>query len=345
MAQESTPVYVGVDLHRDTFTACFMQPDGSFSYGVYHIKLHGLEQFSKRLGKHVSIAVETTTNTEFFASLFEGQVGKFVRVNTQQFTMLRNNLKKTDKNDSHALALYLRKDMLPESRKKTELERKVQDLCHLRERRSGQKTRELNSIHDMYVRNGMKLDKDDLSSMKKLKSLDLSSFDDTDRFKIEEHIAAVFFYDKQLKEIDRKIEALAVGLKNFKILVRFKGVGTFTGAVLASMIGDISDFSTKKKLCSYFGLVPRVYQSESTCRYGRITKRGNPLARKVLIQCAWVGIRYSPQLSDFYHRIKGRRGHKRAIVATARKMLDNIYDALTHGWCEDKAMRSATGAN
>jgi len=49
---------------------------------------------------------------------------------------------------------------------------------------------------------------------------------------------------------------------------------------------------------------------------------------KILIQCSNIAIRHDDYLRSFYQRIKRRRGHKIAIVATARKMLVCIYYML-----------------
>lgn len=75
------------------------------------------------------------------------------------------------------------------------------------------------------------------------------------------------------------------------------------------------------KLAAYFAIVPRVSQSNETDHRGRITKRGNKLARTTLVQSKLIAIRYSGYLSAFYRRIKERRGAGKAIIATARKLL------------------------
>ena len=99
-----------------------------------------------------------------------------------------------------------------------------------------------------------------------------------------------------------------------------------------SAIGDVNDFETEDKLAAYFGIVPRVSQSNETDHRGRITKRGNKLVRTTLVQCTLIAIRYSGYLNSHYRRIKDRRGAGKAIIATARKLLKIIYDTLTNGW-------------
>jgi len=101
---------------------------------------------------------------------------------------------------------------------------------------------------------------------------------------------------------------------------------------LLSVIGDVNDFDDEGKLAAYFGIVPRVSNSNETQHSGRITKRGSKLGRTVLIQCALIAKRYSPYLHQYYERIKGRRGTGKAIVALARKFLGIIYQTLKNDW-------------
>ena len=103
-------------------------------------------------------------------------------------------------------------------------------------------------------------------------------------------------------------------------------------AVVFATIGDINDFETPDKLAAYFGIVPRVSQSNETDTRGRITKRGNKLVRTTLVQCTLSAIRYSGYLNSFYQKIKARRGVGKAIIATARKLLKIIFNTLKNDW-------------
>ncbi|WP_419188479.1 transposase [Stieleria bergensis] len=69
-------------------------------------------------------------------------------------------------------------------------------------------------------------------------------------------------------------------------------------------------------------MVPRQYQSGETDRNGRITKRGNPLARTILVECAWTSLRYTPWAKGVYERICGQQKtrKKKAGIALARKI-------------------------
>jgi transposase len=107
-----------------------------------------------------------------------------------------------------------------------------------------------------------------------------------------------------------------------------KGIGDKAATILLTVIGDINDFDEEGKLASYFGMVPKVHQSNETVHHGRITKKGSKIGRTTMVQCALVAIRYNPYLRNFYARLKLRRGSGKAIIATARKLLGIVYDTL-----------------
>jgi transposase len=63
---------------------------------------------------------------------------------------------------------------------------------------------------------------------------------------------------------------------------------------------------------------------------GHTTKEGNSHIRWILVEAAQHAARHGARLSQFYLRIMKRRGHNRAIVAVARKLLVTIYHVLNH---------------
>ena len=65
------------------------------------------------------------------------------------------------------------------------------------------------------------------------------------------------------------------------------GIGVKSAMGIKAVIGDISNFEDEHKLVAYAGLCPRVHNSSETVSHGGITKMGNKLIRKLLVQCAW----------------------------------------------------------
>ncbi|MDQ6803369.1 MAG: transposase [Actinomycetota bacterium] len=103
-------------------------------------------------------------------------------------------------------------------------------------------------------------------------------------------------------------------------------------ASFIAAVGNPSRFLTSRKLVAYLGLDPKVRQSgEGPARSGRISKRGSASARWALVEAAWSVVLQPGPLHAFYERTKARRGHGKAIVATARKLTVLFWCMLTRG--------------
>ena len=126
----------------------------------------------------------------------------------------------------------------------------------------------------------------------------------------------------QLEIVIKKLDA--IGKKDPRILrlLTIPGVGPRTAEILVACIDDPYRFKNGRQVAAYFGLVPRQFQSGETDRNGRITKRGNPLARTILTECAWASLRYNPWAKGVYDRICGKQKtrKKKAAIALARKI-------------------------
>jgi hypothetical protein len=110
------------------------------------------------------------------------------------------------------------------------------------------------------------------------------------------------------------------------------GVNLICAATFVAAVGDPRRFLTSRKLVAYLGLDPKVKQSgEAPARSGRISKRGSASARWALVEAAWTAVLQPGPLHAFYQRIRARRGHGKAIVATARKLAILFWCMLTRG--------------
>jgi transposase len=97
-------------------------------------------------------------------------------------------------------------------------------------------------------------------------------------------------------------------------------------------VGDPKRFLSSQKLVAYLGLDPRVRQSgDAPARSGRSSKRGSAAARWALVEAAWSVVLQPGPLHGFYDRTRARRGHGKAIVATARKLAILFWHMLTRG--------------
>src|SRR3954447_26671993 len=122
------------------------------------------------------------------------------------------------------------------------------------------------------------------------------------------------------------------------------GVNVICAATFLAAIGDLRRFHSARQLVAYLGLDPRVRQSGSEpAKGGRISKRGSASARWVLVEAAWSVVQQPGPLHAFYERLRARRGHGKAIVATARKLAALFWCMLTRG--EDYAHQQPSLTN
>jgi transposase len=325
-------VYFGVDLHTNSFTVCALSADGTEALATYQLCAADLERFRASLSPDDEIAVEATGNSAWFRQQVIGLVKRVVVVNAKQFQVIRKSVKKTDRNDARALAYYLSKDMLPETRIKSTADSELASLTHTRDLLVKQRTRLLNKIHALFNRHGIKIRKESLGSKRALEKLDIKRFSPLEQFELGIIRDQALSLTQALGKVDKQVEAAAEKLEGYEGLASIKGIGPRSAAVLLTAVGNVNDFENADKLAAYLGIVPRVSRTNDTDNRGRITKRGDKLARTTLVQCTLIAIRYSGYLNTYYRRIKDRRGAGKAIIATARKFLKIIFDTLKNKW-------------
>jgi transposase len=153
------------------------------------------------------------------------------------------------------------------------------------------------------------------------------------RFLLRLHLDQIDAIDGAIAKIDREVEA---SMAPFRTAVEqvssVPGVKTLAALQILSEIGtDMSRFATDANLVSWACICPRSDESAGKRRSTRIRK-GSPWLKATLVQCAWAATRKKDSyLNALFHRIRARRGPKKAIVAVAASILTAIYHMLKDG--------------
>ena len=321
---------MGVDLHRNRFTVCTLPGNGRAYFKTWSIGR--LEAFAKSLRADDRIAVEMTTNTRLFVRAVEGRAERTVVVDPWKFKVISASTKKTDKNDAELLAFFLSKDMLPEIRMKDKELEKLHSLAQTRDKLVKQRTQLKNKINNVFAGYGILFKREGLSSDAQLREALEYDIDPVVNVEVKVLVDQVRSLTKSIRELEEVIKKEGEKHEAHGILRSIKGIGDLGASILLSIIGDVNDFSDEKKLAAYFGIVPRVSNSNETTRSGRITKHGSKLGRTMLVQCALIAKRYSSFLAGFHERVKRRRGGGKANIALARKLLGIVYRAMKNRW-------------
>ena len=137
-------------------------------------------------------------------------------------------------------------------------------------------------------------------------------------------------------------DAAALSAAQAAALVRLKGIGQI-GAVPLCREVFYRHFNNRRELAGYFGLTPSPYNSGSMRVDQGISKVGNPRARSLAIEIAWLWVRHQPNSALtkwFVQRVGDTKGRIRriAIVALARKLMVALWRYLTTGLIPEGAI-------
>ena len=153
-----------------------------------------------------------------------------------------------------------------------------------------------------------------------------------ERETVDSAVRQVEFLDTEITEVEKLIAAEALSWPEVKRLMTVPGVNVIVAATFMAAVGDIRRFADRRKLTGYLGLDPRVRQSGAgPANHGHISKQGSSSARHALVEACWSTVRQPGPIAGFYQRIKARRGHSIAIVASARKLACLFWCLLTRG--------------
>jgi transposase len=144
------------------------------------------------------------------------------------------------------------------------------------------------------------------------------------------HLEQIDALELAIQEIETRIgELLDPFRSQVELLKTVPGIQETTARTILAEIGfDLQHFPTAGHLVSWAGLCPGSDESAGKRRSARLRK-GNPWLRTTLVQAAWAASRKKDSyLQALYHRLRARRGAKKAIVAVAASMLTSIYFML-----------------
>ena len=128
-------------------------------------------------------------------------------------------------------------------------------------------------------------------------------------------------------------------------LARLRAIGPEIASVLQHEV-FWRHFANRRQIASYVGLDPSPFASGAMCREQGISKAGNRRARRVLVELAWLWLRWQPAsaLARWYQERVGAaqgRARRTLIVALARKLLIALWRYLETGKVPDGAVLRA----
>jgi transposase len=153
------------------------------------------------------------------------------------------------------------------------------------------------------------------------------------RFLLRLHLNQIDASEAAVATIDAEVEAnLGPFRTAVELIMLIPGIKNLGAHVIVSEIGiDMSRFPSAAHLISWACICPRNDESAGKRRSNRVRKGANWL-KTTLVQCAFAAVKKKGSyLQAQFHRIRARRGPKKAIMAIVASILTAIYHMLKDG--------------
>jgi len=330
--------FVGIDLGKRTYHVAIVGGNGKVTMSNGMTYAEGRQALYKKLRPSDTVALESGGLAFIMAKEMEKAVGCTVHVlNPYRLSVIYASMKKTDKEDALKLAHILvdfSEERLPTVPVPSDKEITRRKLLASSRRVVQSRCRYINQLHGLFVSQGITtVTRKDLASAENRKKA-IALLTGIEREEAEYFCNCLKLCDDRIAKLEEQMEAEAAGDKVIEDLQTVPGVGPKIAFAFAAHVGA-ERFENAGQVSNYLGLVPRVYMSGDTVRYGSITKRGNSYLRALLVQGAWALVRANRggKLKERYEYMTLEKSisKKKAIVAIARRMAELMYTLMKDG--------------
>lgn len=324
MPEDTTTRFVGLDVHKRQITACFVDAEGKkLTTRSFVLTRARLAHFAQHVLRPTDqVALEATTNCWAVAGVLEPHVARVVVSNPLVTKAIAQSKVKTDKVDAHVLAQLLRCDFLPAVWHPDETTQRMRELTGRRAALVQQRTALRNRIHSVLAVRLIETPESLFGREGQAWLADLlPALDAQGQLLIASDLRLIEAVQQEIETLEQLLAERGWQDERVRLLMTLPGVDVTVAEAVLAALGDIDRFRTPEQAAAYLGLVPSTRQSADKCYHGPITKRGNNQARWMLIQAAQQLGKHPGPLGHFFRRLKQRKNHNVAVVATARKLV------------------------
>jgi transposase len=305
--------YVGVDISKLFFDVAI--PNGAkYHHYKFDNNQAGFTGFLKALSSESMVVMEASG--PYYLKLASFLANKSIAVSVvnplviRRFCQMRMTRAKTDKKDARMIAAYGRAEApalwQPPKEHEIELQQMEALLSNLQKEHTA-----LNNQLESFISTGM-LNK----SIEKMIKKELSHKQ-----------ALIDQLTLQMEELAKKHYSTL--LSNLESI---PGIGKKTAIMLTVVSGGFSRFSDYRKLVSYIGLSPRIFESGTSVKgKARICKLGMSRMRASLYMGSWSAKRYNKACHNLYQRLVEKGKAKQlALIAVINKLLKQAFAIATN---------------
>lgn len=360
---------IGLDVHQAQITACAIIEDADGTVRIEQRQFSAFKRDRRALADWAAALSPDEVVMESTGIYWKSPYAALEVVGIRAQVVNARHVKnvpgrKTDVGDAQWLATLARAGLLRDSFVPPAKLRELRLISRQRQKLVGQLASEKNRLHKVLTDGGVRLgvvvsDLHGQSARAMVKAiidgqsphevLQLASrrlkasreeiFDalqgeltDSHRFVLDELMRHIEEIEARIARFDaRLLDALTDERNALALLQTLPGVDLIGAAMLLVEIGtDMDAFGSADRLASWVGICPGNNESAGKRKSGRVRK-GNPYVRRLLCEFAHAASRTQSVFQSKFQSLIVRRGHKRAIVALAHKLLRTIFFMLNRG--------------
>ena len=270
-------------------------------------------------------ALESGSHSLWVARLLRQLGHEVIVANASKVRAISASLSKSDERDARCLAQLARVDpaLLAPVQPRSEESQRALAVVRAREGLVKARTMLINQVRGVVKSFGFRLPASSSASFagkaQQMLPVELKAA-------LEPLVRIIAELSQQIAGFDRDVEAWAERWEVTRRLRQIKGVGALTALVFVLTLGDPYRFARSRAVGPYLGLTPGRRDSSTSRPQLPISKQGDRLLRRLLVQASHYVLGPFGQDSDlrrFGLRLAergGKNGKKRAVVAVARKL-------------------------
>ncbi len=314
-------LYIGVDIHARQQTLSYLDTsDGTTGQVELSHERDDIKGYYSQFRGEVIIGIEASGYTNWFEELIEQLGHKLLVGDAAEIRRLARRRQKNDGRDADLILELLWHHEFPVLFRYSQESREVLRQLRYRHKLVKLRTMVVNTLHALAINAGLSLRAQLLTKggRKQLAGLQLSAISQQQR---DELVSLTDELTRRIQTVEKWLQEQARKDVRVQRLQTHPGVGLLTSLCLVHTLGELSRFSSTRKVAAYVGFDPMEDSSAERKAYGGISKAGSRLLRYLLVEAGQTAAKHDQQLKQFYRRLLPRRGKARAKVAVARKLL------------------------
>ena len=291
-------LFLGLDVHNDTIAVSLAPSDSTElrRYGIIGGQHDDVLKLLKKLeaahpGTPLRFCYEAGPRGYPLCRFIRSHGADCIIVAPSKVPRQPGDRVKTDRRDADQLARLFRAGELTDIYVPDPQDEAVRDLIRARYQVSKQQHRARQQLKMFLLRHNIRYAGTKPWTQKHLNFLATVKLPFAEQqFVFQEMVNVITEAGQRLARYEKQIPAVVESWRwqpVVQALMSLRGVAVLTGATLVAELGDLNRFETAPQLMSYLGLCPGEHTSGESRQQGGITKMGNGIARKAMIEAAW----------------------------------------------------------